>query len=247
MENEKKGNGIFLGIIGVATLIVAIIGASFAYFSIQASSEPGAVDVTAYHFSATLSMSEIKSPGDKGIIPVDPDGAVNGATAPNNTNWSYALNVKNETKTRSCVDGAGHGICALYQVTISNDSEEALGLDGVIKTISNEAGKGGEAFSNLRYRILTKVDEVDGENIYEFNSTDPDESMISATGEVSLGHISVPARVGENAGTYTTYILVYLNEIEDDQSAEMGATYTGQVIYTSDNTASRLTGTFNLS
>ena len=32
MEN-KKGNGIFLGVIGVATLIVAIIGATFKYFS----------------------------------------------------------------------------------------------------------------------------------------------------------------------------------------------------------------------
>ena len=32
MEN-KNGQGIFYGVIGVATLVVAIIGATFAYFS----------------------------------------------------------------------------------------------------------------------------------------------------------------------------------------------------------------------
>ena len=32
MEN-KNGNGIFLGVVSVATLVVAIIGATFAYFS----------------------------------------------------------------------------------------------------------------------------------------------------------------------------------------------------------------------
>ena len=37
-REDKKGNGLFLGIVGVATLIVAIIGASFAYFSALALS-----------------------------------------------------------------------------------------------------------------------------------------------------------------------------------------------------------------
>ena len=38
MEKEDK-RGIFFGVIGVLTLIVAIIGASLAYFSINAKSE----------------------------------------------------------------------------------------------------------------------------------------------------------------------------------------------------------------
>ena len=36
MEN-KNGQGIFYGVIGVATLVVAIIGATFAYFSAAGS------------------------------------------------------------------------------------------------------------------------------------------------------------------------------------------------------------------
>ena len=38
MEREDK-RGVFFGVIGVLTLIVAIIGASFAYFSINESSK----------------------------------------------------------------------------------------------------------------------------------------------------------------------------------------------------------------
>ena len=46
MEREDK-RGIFFGVIGVLTLIVAIIGASLAYFSINARSDDDAVIVQA--------------------------------------------------------------------------------------------------------------------------------------------------------------------------------------------------------
>ena len=242
-RNEKKGNNIFLGVVGVATLIVAIIGASFAYFSIQASSEEGAVNITAYQFMASLSMSEVYGPGDNGIIPVDPDGTVDGATpGQDDTNLAYAINVASGSKTRSCLDGKGFGICALYEVTISNESDTPITLDGVIKTVSNTAGGGGEPFANLQYRLATK----DNDGFYDIGATGT-ALAAEANGEVSLGQITVPKKTGEVAGTYTTYILVYLNEIEDDQSDEMGANYTGQIVFTSNTTASRLTGTFNLS
>ena len=37
MNENNNGRGLFYGVIGVATLIVAIIGATFAYFSVNAS------------------------------------------------------------------------------------------------------------------------------------------------------------------------------------------------------------------
>ena len=42
-ENNRKGTGVFYAVVGVATLVVAIIGATFAYFSAQAST--GAEDI----------------------------------------------------------------------------------------------------------------------------------------------------------------------------------------------------------
>ena len=38
-EQRNNGRGIFYGVIGVATLVVAIIGATFAYFTATASNE----------------------------------------------------------------------------------------------------------------------------------------------------------------------------------------------------------------
>lgn len=44
----------------------------------------------------------------------------------------------------------------------------------------------------------------------------------------------------------TAYVLVYLND-EGDQSSEMGATFTGQLIYSSeDGSGNTLTGTFTV-
>ena len=37
MNENNNGRGLFYGVIGVATLIVAIIGATFAYFSVSAN------------------------------------------------------------------------------------------------------------------------------------------------------------------------------------------------------------------
>ena len=237
MENERKGNGIFLGVVGVATLIVAIIGASFAYFSIQASSEEGAVNLTAYEFNASLSMSQVYGPGDKGLIPVNPMGNVPGASAPDNTNLAYALNV-----AQKCTDNGGFGVCALYEVTVSNDSDAPLVLNGVIKTLANTAaGASSEPFSHLQFRTATKSG-----NAYTIESTGHD-IIVAGNDEVSLGSaITVPAKSGTTPGTYTMYVVVYLNDTGDDQSAEMGATYSGQLIFTSSGTANQLTGTFGL-
>ena len=37
MNERNNGKGVFYGVIGVATLVVAIIGATFAYFTASAS------------------------------------------------------------------------------------------------------------------------------------------------------------------------------------------------------------------
>ena len=45
--NREDKRGIFFGIVGVLTLIVAIIGASLAWFSINASSREDALTIQA--------------------------------------------------------------------------------------------------------------------------------------------------------------------------------------------------------
>ena len=232
MEDNRKGNGIFLGIVGVATLIVAIIGASFAYFSAQASSAEGAVNLTAYEFNAGLSLREVY-PSDAKLIPVNPDTVIENAPEPNNTNLAYALNA-----AKKCTDDAGFKICALYEVTITNGGATALSLEGKIVTNSNEAAErtGAAAFSHLTYRPVTKSGEL-----YTIGST-PTTLNQAVDGVTNIDSITV-----EPNGSTTTYVLIYLND-DGDQSAEMGASYTGQLVYTSTaGNGNELTGTFTVS
>ena len=231
-ENERKGNGIFLGIVGVATLIVAIIGASFAYFSAQAASAEGAVNLTAYEFNASLSMREVYQ-SDAKLIPVDPDGEVTAGTEPNNTNLAYAINI-----AKKCTDAQNYKICALYEITITNGGTTDLTLNGKIITNTNVAAERDDAtpFENLTYRKVTKSGEL-----YTIDDT-PITLVQTENGETPIETITVNAN-----SSVTTYAIIYLNE-NGDQSAEMGATYTGQIVYASANgTGNQLTGTFNIS
>ena len=233
-ENERKGNGIFLGIVGVATLIVAIIGASFAYFSAQAASAEGAVNLTAYEFNASLSLREVY-PSDAKLIPVDPMGEVEDGTTPNDTNLAYALNV-----AKKCTDDQNYKICALYEVTITNGGSSNLTLDGTIVTNTNVAASrsGATAFTNLQYRPVTYDESTE---LYTIGGT-ATPLVLTENGVTPIGTITVNANSSAKA-----YALIYLNE-NGNQSAEMGATYTGQISYVSqDGTGSQLTGTFNLS
>ena len=179
MEN-KNGNGIFLGVVSVATLIVAIIGATFAYFSVSISSNEGAVNLAAYEFNAGISVSQIYPSAATALIPLDPDAGIEGAAGSSTTDLTY------------------QGVTGELN---------ALQLSGTATTLG----------------------------------TDADDT-------VSIGTITVPGATtdGENTtpGTYSTYVAIYLNE-DGDQSAQMGATYSGQIVYTSSSgNGSALTGTF---
>ena len=57
MEQEKKGNTVFLSVIGIATLLVAIIGATFAWFSATVTGNDQASSVTVT--TATLGINYV--------------------------------------------------------------------------------------------------------------------------------------------------------------------------------------------
>lgn len=265
MEEKKRGNGIFLGVVAVATLIVAIIGATFAYFSITAQSANNAVNLSAYEFTASLSVTPVAPTGTfKGLIPMDPDAVVtNGGGA---TNLAYAIN----TATNTCVDSNGYQVCALYRLRFENTSTEPMTLTGTLKTTTNNAAtetvedpqnsgqtitqvkSGRTAFTDLKVRTATYAN-----NTYTFDTeTDPENANNTITferdvpdavdGTEGIGSVTVQA-----SSTADVYIVVFLDGTDDgtpsgvDQSAQMGATYEGQLIYVS-GSGNQLTGTFTI-
>lgn len=242
MENERderKRNGIFLAIVGVATLIVVIIGASFAYFSAQAASANNAIDVTGYEFNASLVVEDVFVP-NKALIPFNPDTVITNAEEPNTTNILYALNVyenKCEDKDHELA------VCALYKVTVTNGGSAPLTLNGsIITTANNASSRGGtaEPFSNLQFRDVTK----DGSR-YVAGASSAAVDLGDTVGDSAeiYQNVTIPAN-----SSVEKYILIYLNDIGEDQSEEMGASYQGQIVFAANgNDTNRLTGTFTLS
>lgn len=258
MEN-RKGNGIFLGIVSVATLIVAIIGATFAFFSATTNSDVGAVGLEAYEFKLSLSMNQIwpAAGASTKMIPLNPTTVIPNAPAGNNTNLLYAINVAEDR----CIDSNGLQVCALYEVIIKNDAPNAITLTGQIRTETNTPRDGQTTgFQNLTYQEVagntTSGFTLVGDPItLDHTPVIPDEVPVEGqlpTGYVEIGDIEITGATLAADGRVTTqgegkaYILIYLNE-NGDQSSEMGASYTGTVIYASkEGTGNTLTGTFKV-
>lgn len=251
MEN-RRGNGIFLGIVSVATLIVAIIGATFAYFSATTTSNEGVINATAYEYSLSLVVTPIYPQGiAPAIIPMDPDGKIldekgQEYKGTNNTNLLYALN----EATKKCVDDNGLQVCTLYQVTITNNATNPITLTGKLITNTNEAAEGfaeGErtGFTNLTYQGLV------GNHSNNTLALNGEAKTIAAEveGSINIDSITVSGAKTEDGvlvpGTGTSYVLIYLNDHED-QSKEMGASFTGQLEYTSGGEGNRLTASFTV-
>lgn len=254
MEN-KRGNGIFLGIVSIATLIVAIIGATFAYFSASTISNNGAIGATAYEYNLTLSVSPIYPSGASALIPMaarevikdtkgeEWDGNNDGISE---NNLLYALNYAKD----KCIDDHGLQVCALYQVTIKNNAVNPITLTGKLFTNKNEAAEGKEGrtkFQNLMYQ------EIDGE--HEKNNFvlvgDAKPLDVETTGEgVEIADIEIEG--GKKSGNEitpgigTSYVLIYLNEAGAGQSSEMGASFEGRLEYSSGDGTNGLTGSFTV-
>lgn len=279
MENNRKGNGIFLGIVSVATLVVAIIGATFAYFSATTESNTDAVNLAAYEFNLAMSVSPIYPSGANKLVPFAANSQlkdVNGENVDGQTFLTYALNSE-RSGFDPCVDDNGLQVCALYEVRITNANTNPITLGGQIRTVTNTPGRGGEGFSNLTYQTVHS-DEITQNyytdritfDVYEAEQNFGDEDRLTAIGKVAINgevdgitdidSIYVPASnedIGYGEGIGVGYVLIYLNDTgvagdgnteDDDQSAEMGATYTGQLIYSSKagDAGSTLTGTFRV-
>lgn len=144
MENKNR-SGIFLGVIGVATLIVAIIGATFAYFTATAGSADD--EVTAGSTRLALGYEDTSKTNLKAnLIPAADNIAI------------YAANNQPGTgpeANKQCVDDNANEVCSVYEFTIGNPNKTtAQTLYFSLTGVENN-------FKNLYYAVY-EID-ADGE------------------------------------------------------------------------------------
>lgn len=248
MENSK-GRGIFLGVVSVATLIVAIIGATFAWFSASVGTGENDVNLTAYQFDAKLTVERVFPTAEnasKKIIPFVPDKVLREGQENKTNNMNYALN----KATNKCVDSSGYLVCSLYKITVTNNGSDAIELDGTVTTIETtptEKGTTLTANGDLKAQIISYAD---GKYTYTHNLSKALALPNTASGSGKLIMDPATLTVGATPGANTAelYVLVWLNDSAENQSTMMGASYKGQFIFSAVGmgTGNQLTGTFNL-
>lgn len=157
MENNN-GRGIFYGVIGVATLIVAIIGATFAYFSAQTNTAPNAITASSAIIQLQIATDETNTNLGANMIPVETDGttaktdedSVNLATTYKGLFPKFpsagSANGGDEGR-EACEDLLGNRICSIYTFTITNPSTASQKIYGFLTVESN-------TFSNLKYAVF---------------------------------------------------------------------------------------------
>ena len=126
MNNEnKKGRGIFYGVIGVATLVVAIIGATFAYFTAtQTNDNTITGNAASINFGLKVERAETTDQTNGGLIPM-----------------SNTMVEKAVSATTPCKDDNGNSVCQIYKITLTNQSSASMFLDGYV-TLTNATATG---------------------------------------------------------------------------------------------------------
>ena len=246
---ENKSKGIFLGVVGVATLIVAIIGATFAWFSASVGSGENDVNLTAYQFDAKLTVERVFPTAEnasKKIIPFVPDKVLREGQGDQTNNMNYALN----EATNKCVDSSGYLVCSLYKITVTNNGSDAIELDGSVTTMETtptETGTTLTANGDLKAQIISYAD---GKYTYTHNLSKalalP--NTVSGSGKLIMDPATLTVGATPGANTAELYVLVWLNDTTENQSSMMGASYKGQFIFSAVGmgAGNQLTGTFNL-
>ena len=202
-ENNRKGPGVFYAVMGVATLVVAIIGATFAYFS--ASAAANGVEIkgnTNEDIAGALSISVAKvNTAVEGVNPNLVPANIDGTTG----------TITNAVKN-NCVAN-GYTGCHLYKITASSKQQLAdarIMLDSLTVTAKTK--------TNWAYAIYTGTDVL--------------ASKVVSTGGLDLTapvdmHKDVITLAANTPVEY--YLIVYLTNVDSAQNPDEYGTYTGSV------------------
>ena len=232
-ENNRKGPGVFYAVVGVATLVVAIIGATFAYFSASTNNADDPITGSiAKAGSISLVVDSLTDTGAN-MIPLNLiDGTSQLAPA----------------MTGKCVDDNGNHVCDVYKITLTNDNEtSSIDIRGELKLTSESA--------NLKWQLLNVTNEDFAAEAYS-DAAMADAIVVNATGQLVRpfndtydNTTDVSARTKLAAGdTATFYVLIWLEETGDKQElADAGKGFTGLVSFNAvdaTGTSSGITASF---
>lgn len=218
MENNN-GKGIFYGVIGVATLVVAIIGATFAYFASATQGNNGAAAANSANVSGTLAITQDGQYVAPDLIPASPATVLT----------SFAQTGDASTNTGKCrgASAANHdgnyGMCSYYTFTIKNTADVATTVYLSLKTDTNTFD------SSFKYCV------------YEGDTTTTVTNACKAVPATEEQFTSVNLAATSGTKQYTV-VLYYENTDTDQTGTGSGKAYTGTVTASTSSGENKIVG-----
>ena len=226
MEENRKGPGIFYAVTGVATLVVAIIGATFAYFSAVTTPDTTITGTTAEVEAMGLTVTPLVDP--EALLVPQEEGAITTAIAGHLDN--------------RCVDANGNGVCKVYRIDITNPGSAAIASKGTLKLSANS----GSAFENLKWALITAG--VEGESADDVVVTPASLQVNAGFGQTDgTEGASVVAEplLAATTGAEHYYVVVWLEESgQPNQQEKDHGSFTGTVTWSGADGSVKVTSTF---
>lgn len=176
--NDNKSRDIFYGVVAIATLIVAIVGATLAYFSISASSDEGAVSakaaVVSINYDDTTKVAvqaDALIPASLGVMQYfyelnKEDLGTEIATPKDNPEENVDRNI--------CKDDYGKQVCSIYRFTASVNTGSKL-IKAFLNTENNTFSTGylSYAVRDVNCTYQENLNTVDKDTIDASSVTKP--------------------------------------------------------------------------
>ncbi len=224
MDEKKIDKKLGVLIIAVAVLIVSVTGSTFAYFalSVSTNTDQQITGETAAGGSGALSLT---------VTPSTLGGTSSGATKSNKyvPQLAGALNTAIGDNYK-CVDANGNTVCSVYTITIQNTGTAQVVVNGTINFTSYNP-------TNVRWKRIQSASSVGtvaggagaAAGILAANQDNDLTTGTQCTAAVATGCTDVT--LAANASE-TYYIVVWLDEISEDQSSvDAAKTFTANVTF----------------
>ena len=244
--NDSKSRDIFYGVIAIATLIVALIGATLAYFSMSVGSEEAAVNARA----ATLSIEykdgkEVLAQATK-LIPAAfsvVSKVYERSIDDINADYNDAETSVYEKPNR-CLDDNNMEVCSIYRFSISSDAPRSI--SAILNTEFNgfkylayavrdvNAGTWltlrGDDDSSRKYIDLKSCDNANEENMC-FTDVNDIKTYDSVAINSILGYTNTndfsQKRIEEDVQVYD--LVLFINDNNDNQNIDQGKQFQGTI------------------
>lgn len=258
-QERENGKGIIFGVLGILTLIIAIMGASLAYFTASASAADEEIKVTSATVTITYVQGDILTAEE--LIPSDFDVV----------KLTYErTGTDDQGNTLQCKDSKGYQVCSVFRFKASNEAgRNNQKITGKITTLTDITALGQEReFENLRFAVFKVQHDENGDPVYddygkivrEEIGSETCHGYLKPTTTLELDSLGKPSTqlfnkctgaeadaFGNNpdyevdllAGEIAEFeVVIWLNELSEDlsnddgsgnQNFEQGLSYTGQI------------------